>query len=90
VSTRIKLTQNADHFTVFKSFPSTSCCSQKFPPNNLEKIGWLDMQGSIRDAFIGWGMDWQEIRVMVQNCGRALVKPKNQPGGVVLVPKWLK
>jgi len=24
-------------------------------------------------------MDWQE-KVIVQNCGRALVKPKNQPG----------
>jgi len=32
-------TQKLDHFTVFKSFLSTSCCSQKFPPNNLEKIG---------------------------------------------------
>ena len=51
----MKLTQKLDHFTVFKSFPSTSCCSQKFPPNNLEKIGWLDVQGSIRDVFIGWG-----------------------------------
>jgi len=28
-------------------------------------------------------MDWWE-KVTVQNCGRALVKPKNQPGGVVL------
>ena len=33
----------------------------------------------------GGGMDWQE-NVIVQNCGRALVKPKNQPGGVVLAP----
>ena len=33
----------------------------------------------------GWGMDWQE-KVMVQNCGRALVKLKNRPGGVVLAP----
>ena len=32
-----------------------------------------------------WGMDWQE-KVTVQNCGRALVKPKNQPGGAVLAP----
>jgi len=32
----------------------------------------------------GWqGMDWRE-KVTVQNCGRALEKPKNQPGGVVL------
>ena len=45
------------------------------------------MRGSIRDAFIGWGqvLDWRE-KVTVQNCGRALVKPKNQPGGVVLAP----
>ena len=50
----MKLTQKVDHFTVFKSFPSTSCCSQKFLPNNLENNGWLDMRGSIRDAFIGW------------------------------------
>jgi len=49
------------------------------------------MRSSIRDVFIGWGwgMDWQE-KVKVQNCGRALVKPKNQPGGVVLAPWWLK
>jgi len=32
-----------------------------------------------------WGMDWQE-KVTVQNCGRALVKPKNQPEGTVLAP----
>ena len=32
-----------------------------------------------------WGMDWQE-KVTVQNCGRALVKPTNQPGGAVLAP----
>jgi len=32
----------------------------------------------------GWqGMDWRE-EVTLQNCGRALVKPKNQPGGAVL------
>jgi len=30
-----------------------------------------------------WGMDWQE-KVIVQNCGRALVKPKNQPGEIAL------
>jgi len=28
-------------------------------------------------------MDWQE-KVTVPNCGRAPVKPRNQPGGVVL------
>jgi len=30
-------------------------------------------------------MDWRE-KVTVQNCARALVKPKNQPGGAVLAP----
>ena len=83
----MKLTQKLDHFTVFESFPSTSCCSQKFLPNNSEKIHRLDVQGSITDVFIGWGrgMDWRE-KVTVQNWGRALVKPKNQPGVVVLAP----
>jgi len=34
----------------------------------------------------GWrGMDWRE-KATVQHCGRALVKPQNQPGGVVLAP----
>jgi len=35
------------------------------------------------------GMDWQE-KLTVKNCGRALVKPKNQPGGIMLAPRWLK
>jgi len=30
-------------------------------------------------------MDWRE-KVTVQKCSRALVKSKNQPGGVVLAP----
>jgi len=51
---RMKLTQKVDHFTMFKSYPGTSCCSQRFPPNNLEKVGWLDVRGSIRHVFIGW------------------------------------
>ena len=33
----------------------------------------------------GRGMDWWE-KVTLQNCGRALVKPKTQPGGAVLAP----
>jgi len=83
----MKFTQKVDHFTVFESFPSTSGCSHKFLPNKIAKIGWLDMRGSIRDVFIGWvvGMDWWE-KVTVQNCGRALMEPKNQPGGAVLAP----
>jgi len=32
-----------DYFTVFKSFPSTSYCSQKFPPNKIKKFCWLDV-----------------------------------------------
>ena len=34
----MKLTQKVDHFTVFKGFPSTSCCSQKFPPNKIKNL----------------------------------------------------
>jgi len=37
---QIKLTQKLDHFTVFKSFPSTSCCSQKFPSNKKKLASW--------------------------------------------------
>jgi len=42
------------------------------------------MQGSIRDVFIGWGAGdgLMGKEVTVQNCGRALVKPKNHPGGL--------
>jgi len=36
-----------------------------------------------------WGIGWWE-KVTLQNCGRALVKPKIQPGGVVLAPECLK
>ena len=80
-----------DHFTVSESFPSTSCCSHKFPPNKMKKMpGWTCKVVSGMFTLGGWwGMDWQE-KVTVQNCGRALVKPKNQPGEVVLVPQWLK
>jgi len=31
----MKFTQKEDHFTVFESFLSTSCCSQKLPPNKV-------------------------------------------------------
>jgi len=34
----------------------------------------------------GWqGMDWW-VKVIAQNCGRAPMKPKHQPEGVVLAP----
>ena len=79
----MKLTQKVDHFTVFNSFPSTSGCSQKFPPNNID--GWTCEVVSGMFLLGGWvaGMDWRE-KVTLQNCGRALVKPKNQAGGAVL------
>jgi len=84
VSTRIKLTEKVDQFTVFESLPSTSYCSQKFPPNDL--AGWTCEVVSGMFSLGEWqGIDWRE-KVTVQNCGRALVKPKNQPGGVVLAP----
>ena len=72
---------------MLESFPSTSCCSQKFPPNKIENLaGWMCEVISEMLTLGGWrGMDWQE-NVIVQNCGRALVKSKNQPGGVVLAP----
>jgi len=38
VGTRMKFTQKVDNFTVFESFSSTSCCSQKFPPKKIEKL----------------------------------------------------
>ena len=33
-----------------------------------------------------WGVDWRKKKVTLQNCGRAIVKPKTQPGGAVLAP----
>jgi len=48
--------------------------------------GWTCEVVSGIFSFRGGGeMDWRE-KVIVQNCGRVLVKPKNQPGGVVLAP----
>jgi len=35
MSTRMKLKQKVDHFTVFKSFHSTSCCSRDTYPDNI-------------------------------------------------------
>ena len=91
MSTQMKLSQKVNHFTVFESRPSTSCCWQKIPPNNLEKLaGWTcDVASGMFSLGGWWRMDWQE-KVTVQSCGRALVKPKNQPEGVVLAPWWLK
>ena len=57
----MKLTQKLDHFTVFKSFPSTSCCSQKFLPNNLEKLAGLTCEVVIRDVSMGWGVGGGDV-----------------------------
>jgi len=52
---------------------------KKFPPNNLEKLaGWVCEVVSGMFSF-GGGGGWTG-----GNCGKALVKPKNQPGGFVL------
>jgi len=46
--------------------------------------GWTCEVASGMFSSGGWrGMDWWE-KVTLQNCGRALVKLKNQPGGAVL------
>ena len=80
MSTPMKLTQKVDHFTVFESFPSTSCCSHKFPPKKL--AGWMCEVVTGRFTLGGWwGMDWQE-KITVQNFGRALVKPKTSLEGL--------
>ena len=48
--------------------------------------GWTGEVVSGIFSLDGWrGMDWWE-KVTVQNRGRALVKPKNQPGGAMLAP----
>ena len=65
---QMKLTQKVDHSTVFKSFPSTSCCSQKFRPNIIEKkmASWMSKVVSGMFTLGGWrGLDWRE-RIIVQ------------------------
>jgi len=55
VSKQTKLTQKVDHFTVFESFSSTSCCSHKFPPNKIEKLaGWTCEVVSEMFTLGGW------------------------------------
>jgi len=51
-----------DHFTVFESFHSTSCCSEKFPPNKIENLaGWMWEVVSGMFTLGGWqGMDWRK------------------------------
>jgi len=56
-----------------------------------KKDSWMNVRGSIRDVYIGWVVgDGLAGKFYCSNCGRALVKPKNLPGGVVLAPLWLK
>ena len=85
MSTRAKLTQKVDHFTVFESFPNTSCCSQKFLPNKIENLAsWTCKVASGMFSLGGqWGMEWR-AKIIIQNGSRAQVKPKNQPGRAVL------
>ena len=66
---------------MFESFPTISCCSRKFPPNEVKKLAdWMcEVVSGI--AYIGWVVgNGLAGKVLVQNCGRALAKPKNQPG----------
>jgi len=55
-------------------------------PAKYDRKVWLVECASEMFTLGGWWeMDWWE-KMIVQNGGRALVKPKNQPGGVVLAP----
>ena len=73
----MKLTQKVDYFTVFESFPSTSCCSEKFPPNKIGNLASWKCEVISGMFTLGgqWEMEWQ-AKVIVQNDGRAQVKPK--------------
>ena len=89
VSTQTKLAQKVENFTVFESFPSTSCCWQNFHQIR-EKFGWLYIQGvSGMFTLDGWvaGGGLAE-KVIAQNF--ALLKPRKQPEWVVATPWWLK
>jgi len=67
---------------VFESFPSTIAAHR-----SSHQISWVREVVSGMFTLGGWeGMDWRE-KVIVQNCGRALVKPENQPGEVELALK---
>ena len=51
---RVKLAQKVDHFTMFESFPSNSCCSEKFSPNKTENlVTWTCEVRSIKNVNIG-------------------------------------
>ena len=69
---RMKLTQKVGHFTVFESFPSTSCCLQNFLPNKIENLAssMCDVVSGMFTLGGQWGME-QLTKVRVQNGGRA-------------------
>ena len=83
----MKLTQKVDCFTVFNSSLALVAAHRTSRQITYKKLdGWTCEVVSEMFSLGGWqGMDCWE-KVTVQNCGRALVKPKNQPGGVVLAP----
>jgi len=48
------------------------------PNKKIEIFSWLDVLGNIRNVYIGWvAGDGLARKVIVQNCGRAQMKPKN-------------
>jgi len=59
----------------------------EIPAKKIEKLGWLDVSIRAGVFTLGrwWGIDgrmhWRE-KVIVQNCGRATAKPKNQLDGL--------
>ena len=60
VSTQMKFTQKVKYFTVFKRFPSTSCCLQKFSPNKMKKLACWTCEAVSGMIALGerWGMEW--------------------------------
>ena len=71
----MKLPHKIGHFTLLKSFTSTSCCLYKFPPNNIySKSGELDEQDGIWNAHIGVGGGDRIMKDRVKIGGRAKVK----------------
>ena len=64
LSTQTKLTPKVDHFTAFETFLSTSCCSQNFLPNKVQK---LDVQCSSYPEMIGGkGYSYDKLNMLYQ------------------------
>ena len=80
---QMKLTQKIDHFTVFNSFSAhRSSCQITYK----KLAGWTcKVVSGMFSLDGGREMNWWE-KVTLQNCGRALVKLKNYPGGAMLAP----